>query len=294
MSEDLLLVHRILADDYRAWHEFIELYSPFMKRIIHRYVTDAEIRRDLFVYLLEKLKYKKLLRFDGKSSLKTWLFIVTKNHCRDYYRSAQGVRHILTALECLDRLDRQYFRLSYVERMPLREVYASLRLQMGDELSFLDLLECEERIRKKMERKKLGKVLDKLLNPEVRSIIPIGGIVHSPPKQSVYPAPDLSLDMLQLDMALDNLRAAILNLPSKDQIILKLRFEHKMSARRIGDVLDLGNEKQVYRKLTKLFDELKTMLVDAGLGGEAYAELVSNIEQLCSLRDTWMNLGNRH
>jgi RNA polymerase sigma factor (sigma-70 family) len=289
MGEDLRLVHKILAGDERAWHDFIDIYSPLMKRVIHRYVSKAELRLNLFVSLLEKLKYKKLSRFDGKSSLATWLFIVAKNHCRDYYRSARGVRHILTALKGLGRLDLRYFRLLYIERMPLRHVYQSLRLEVGGELSFLDLIECEERIRKRMKRKRLGRVLDKLLNPEVLSAVPFSEAMHQAPKQAVYPPPDLNLDASRLEEALVCLREAILSLPSKDQIILKLRFEHKISARRIGEILDLGNEKQVYRKIRNLVAELKTMLIDTGLDEKAYADLVINIEQLCSLTDLWLN-----
>jgi hypothetical protein len=44
--------------------------------------------------------------------------------------------------------------------------------------------------------------------------------------------------------------------------------------------------------LSRLFAELKSMLVDAGMSGEAYAELTANIEFLCSLRDTWLD--SRH
>jgi RNA polymerase sigma factor (sigma-70 family) len=294
MDDERLLVRRILSGDDRAWHDFLEIYAPFLQRVIHRYIVDAETGRDLFVSLLEKLKTKKLSSFDGNSSLTTWLFIVAKNHCRDYYRSTKGVRHIMSALEDLASLDRRYFQLLYLERMPLREVYASLRLEVGDVLSFLDLIECEERIRKMIERKKLGNVLDKLLNPEARMTIPLSEIPYPSPERGIYRTPDLLLDTMDLEAALDNLRTAILNLPSKDQLILKLRFEHKMSARRIGEVLDLGNEKQVYRQLSRLFADLKEMLLDAGLSGEAYNEITANIEQLCGMRDTWFERENPH
>lgn len=297
MDEDSLLVQQILSGDDYAWHRFVENYAPFLKRVIHRYVQDDELLRNLFVTLLEKLKNEKLRRFSGRSSLRTWLFIVAKNHCRDYFRSRSGVRHILTALEGMKHIDRRFFQLLYLEHMPLRGVHSSLRFEFGDTLTYVDLLECDERIRKQLNAKKLGKVPDKLLNPQILTTVSldnIHGVARGIHRESAHDATESLLDSMELEVALDNLRRVILNLPSKDQILLKLRFEHKLSARRISEVLDLANEKQVYRRLKKLFADLENMLRDSELNPETYAELAANIERLSKYRDTWLDTDGVH
>jgi DNA-directed RNA polymerase specialized sigma24 family protein len=288
MEEESLLVQHILSGDDNAWQHFVETYTPYMKRLIYRYVQNDELAGNLYVTLLEKLKKEKLRRFSGRSSLQTWLFIVTKNHCRDYFRSRSGVRHILSALDKLEHIDRRFFKLLYMERMPLREVYSSLRLEFGDTLSYVDLLDCDERVRKQLERKKLGNIPDKLLNPQTVTTVPLGSVPEasmSSFRESSFTSPEHILDSMELEAALVNLRRVILNLPSKDQILLKLRFEHKLSARRISEVLDLANEKQVYRRLERLFSELEKMLRDSDLCPETYAELAANIEILSHYKD---------
>jgi DNA-directed RNA polymerase specialized sigma24 family protein len=288
MDEESLLVRDILAGDDHAWHRFVETHESFLKRVIYHYVQNDELLGDLFVTLLEKLRKNKLRSFGGRSSLRTWLFIVTKNHCRDYFRNSSGVRHVLSALEELEHIDRRFFKLFYMEHMPLREVHSSLCLEFGDTLSYLDLLECDERIRKRLAERKLGKIPDKLLNPQILTTVPLDSVqvmTRSRPTDSASASPEFVLDSMELEKALQNLQRVILNLPSKDQILLKLRFEHKLSARRISEVLDLANEKQVYRRLKKLFFQLERMLGDSGLVPETYAELAANIEMLSRYRD---------
>ena len=68
---------------------------------------------------------------------------------------------------------------------------------------------------------------------------------------------------------------------------LKLRFEHKRSAREIGEILDLGSEKQIYRKLDKLFDELRSMLLKGDLPADLYREAAEDIENLCRYGGVW-------
>ncbi len=288
MEKDSLLVRHILSGDEEAWHRFVETNTPFLEKVIYRYIQDDELSRNLFVDLLEKLKNDKLRRFGGKASLQTWLFIVAKNHCRDYFRSRSGVRHILTALESLEPIDRRFFRLRYLERMPLREVYSSLRLEFGEGLSYIDLLECDEHVRNRLDEMRMGNIPDKLLNPQTMSTVHIGDARSSSGSgrgEHPSPSPELILDSMTLESALVNLRHVILQLPSKDQILLKLRFEHKLSARRISEVLDLSNEKQVYRRLKRLFSDLGKMLRDSELRPETYTELAANIEVLSRFRD---------
>ena len=90
MNDERSLIARILSGDTAAWHTFIEIYSPHIRKTIRRYVADPEVENDLYASLLEKLKTEKLARFESRSSLATWLFAVTRNHCRDHYREREG------------------------------------------------------------------------------------------------------------------------------------------------------------------------------------------------------------
>lgn len=292
MEDELLLVEAIVSGDIDAWHWFVEEFTPYLRKTIGRYVKDHEVAHDLYVSLLEKLKKEKLKRFSGRSTLSTWLFIVARNHCRDYFRSSKGVRHILSALKDLDKLDRRFFELHYLQGFPIHEVLESLRLEMGKGISYMDLISCKERIKRKVAEKKLGKLLDRLLHPGQRAQLPSREEAsYYPELQYLYkqvdPPPDTIMNGDAFGRALENLREALSKLPYKDQIILKLRFEHKASARRINEILDLGNEKQVYRRLERLFDKLKELLFESELPLEVYEEIVQNLDELKPWGEIW-------
>jgi RNA polymerase sigma factor (sigma-70 family) len=299
MNEELQLIRKIISGDETAWRLFAEKYSPHIEKAIRNYVGDSELSRDLYASLLEKLKSKKLRSFKGKSTLATWLYVVTKNHCRDYFRSKRGIRHVMTALEDLSEIDRRFFMLVYIQRYPLTEAYQSLHLETRGRISYLDLFECRDRVSAIVAEKKLGRLLDRLTRPEQRrdSEFPEGVVLFDElqtPVVSESPPQYLQIEDDDLRAVIQNLKAAIDWLPHKDRLILKLRFEHKASAKRISEILDLANEKQVYRKLDGLIRKLREMLLEGDLPLWVYEEAARNIEDLCLWQEIWSDSEKIH
>jgi RNA polymerase sigma factor (sigma-70 family) len=299
MNEELLLIRKIISGDETAWRRFIETFTPYLRKTIRLYVNEPELARDLYASLLEKLKFKKLRSFKGKSTLSTWLYVVTRNHCRDYFRSSKGIRRVMKALEGLSEFDRRFFMLYYMHKYPITEVYRSMYVETKGTISYLDLLECRERISARAAERKLGNLLDKLIDSDqIRDSQPAQGLdlmdeFHTPIEPE-SPPQYLSIDDDMLEAAIQNLKTAIDTLPHKDRLILKLRFEHKVSARRISEILDLANEKQVYRKLDRLILKLREMLLEGDLPLWVYEEIAHNIEDLCMWQETWKDTGKTH
>ena len=292
MNDQRSLIVKILSGETAAWHTFIEIYSPHIRKTIRRYVSDPEVESDLYASLLEKLKTGKLARFESRSSLETWLFAVTRNHCRDHYRGAKGVRHLCMALDGLGEPERRFFILHYVQGLSLQATYRSMRAEAGDAISYLDLFEYRETIREAIKRKKLGRIIDRLLCPDVATIYLSTSVAGTELDQassieSTAASPESCFEERNLQIAIEHLRAAILELPHRDQLVLKLRFEHKKSAREIGEILDLGSEKQIYRKLDKLLGELRSMLLKGDLPADLYRETAEDIENLCRHGGVW-------
>lgn len=287
MEDELILVQKIVSGDEDAWKRFVVTYSPLLNKSIHRFVQDQELARDLYVTLLEKLKNDKLCMFSGRAKLSTWLFAVSMNHCRDYFRSIKGVRHIIKALSGLSDIDRRFFTLFYLQKLSWHEVYESIRVETGEKISHLELAECDERIRKKTAEKKLGKILERLLRPEgFDFILPKDEITKYPYLLHLFtttpPPPDDTLALKNLEIALKNLGEALQQLPVEDRIILKLKFELKSSAREISEILNFSNEKQVYRKIDRILVRLKEMLQESGMPLEVYKGVARDIEELRS------------
>ncbi|WP_124222085.1 RNA polymerase sigma factor [Aquisalibacillus elongatus] len=64
----------------------IDSYGEELKRLIFTYVKNYAQTDDIFQEVLIKV-YQNFDTFQGNSSLKTWLYRITINKCKDYLRS---------------------------------------------------------------------------------------------------------------------------------------------------------------------------------------------------------------
>jgi len=268
MNDEVTLVSRILSGDAEAWAIFCNVYSPVIESSIRRYVKDAETRRDLYASLLEKLKQSKLKSFAGRCTLAGWLFAVVRNHCRDYYRSDNGVRYIMGMLKRLRPEERRFFTLYYIQGLSLHDAYESMRAETGGKVGYVEMNEYDESIRRKIAKKKLAKLTERLLRPDARYRGESGAAAESESRDlqaALLPSPENVADSMQIKETMERLHKAVQRLPHQDQLILRLRFEDRLTARKIGEILDLGNEKYVYKRLEKLLGELRRMLSESGI-----------------------------
>ena len=73
--------------------------------------------------------------------------------------------------------------------------------------------------------------------------------------------PEMELRRGELGAAL---KEALHALEPADQLLLLLRFDNRLSARRIGEILDYPSPFHVYRRLNGLFDRIRKQLEDRG------------------------------
>lgn len=72
--------------DEEAIVHIIDYYGEGIKRLIFTYVKNYAQTDDLFQDFLLKV-YQNIGQFHGNSSLKTWLYRIAINTCKDYLRS---------------------------------------------------------------------------------------------------------------------------------------------------------------------------------------------------------------
>lgn len=90
-DDDAALVERLRHGDEATFVALIDAYQPSLMRFARTYVSDgataAEVVQDTWIGLFESLE-----RFEGRSSLKTWLFRILINCARTRVRKdARGI-----------------------------------------------------------------------------------------------------------------------------------------------------------------------------------------------------------
>ncbi|MFJ8067110.1 sigma-70 family RNA polymerase sigma factor [Psychrobacillus sp. NPDC096426] len=84
-----------IDDQEDLMNEMMNRYGQDLLRLVYSYVNNKEIAEDLTQDIFVKF-YKSLHTFKGKSKLKTWLWRIAINHCKDFLKSWYNKNVIIT------------------------------------------------------------------------------------------------------------------------------------------------------------------------------------------------------
>ena len=103
IAQEHELLARLRAGDERAFVDLIEAYHRPMCRLAAAFVKDAwraeEVVQETWLVVIDQLT-----SFEGRSSLKTWIFGILVNKAKK--RAAREARQLLSELEELSELER--------------------------------------------------------------------------------------------------------------------------------------------------------------------------------------------
>ena len=126
---DYELVSRIRGGSTSAWKLFVERYSGVVHAVVRRYLFDDDDRRDAWTRIFAHLHDGGLDEYEGRSSLATWLTVVSRGIVCDYIRGRMGRRSEPRAVARLDPAARRAFRLLYLEGRFTTEVRTQLNCE---------------------------------------------------------------------------------------------------------------------------------------------------------------------
>ncbi|HDX9590688.1 TPA: sigma-70 family RNA polymerase sigma factor [Bacillus pseudomycoides] len=78
--------------------EIMNKYGQEILQLVYSYVNNKEVAEDLTQDIFVKC-YKSLHTYKGKSKLRTWLWRIAINHCKDYIKSWYNKKVIVTENE---------------------------------------------------------------------------------------------------------------------------------------------------------------------------------------------------
>ena len=122
------------AEHECAWTKFLKEFSPVILQMVRRSIWDADLASDCFVFVCERLhehKYRRLLRFRPDSGVRfeTWLRVVVRNLCVDWYRKQSGRWRVFEAIKRLPWLHGRVYRLRHEQGLSLAETVLALQAE---------------------------------------------------------------------------------------------------------------------------------------------------------------------
>ncbi|USK74319.1 sigma-70 family RNA polymerase sigma factor [Peribacillus frigoritolerans] len=95
--EEFVLKWSQMKDDESLLDEMMALYGQDILQLVYSYVKDAVVAEDLTQEIFIKC-YKALPTYNQQSNIRTWLWKIAINHCKDY-RKSWYFRKVSTAEE---------------------------------------------------------------------------------------------------------------------------------------------------------------------------------------------------
>jgi RNA polymerase sigma factor (sigma-70 family) len=259
-SFDHILEQINTRDSEAAWALFLTQYAAIILQAVKHFERDSDFVPDCFQYVCEQLSansFRRLRKFQprGPAVFSTWLRAVVRNLCLDWRRKRFGRRRFFNSIARLSVFDQEVFRHLHERQLSLDDAFHSLRT-IYPTLTHAQLEESNSRINSSLTAKQSRLLAARQANPEQHAVnlesTAVGGNIPDP-----SPDPE-ALALLKERAA--TLRQALGRLPSRERLLIRLRYEQELKLEQIADLLDLGNaqraERQIKAVLLKLREEL--------------------------------------
>lgn len=85
-EEEIQLIDNILNGEAERYKVLVDRYAPMVFSIVNDFVDNNKDAEELAQAIFVKT-YERLSSFNGESKFSSWLYMIAKNHCRDYAKN---------------------------------------------------------------------------------------------------------------------------------------------------------------------------------------------------------------
>ena len=259
-----LLLEALRSPNSRdAWVEFLGTYSPVLYQTARASTSSEDDAADCYLHICERLArdgFRRLLKFkpQGKAAFTTWLRVVARNICLDWYRSQYGRVRPFKSLQCLSPLEIEIYNQRFVRGVSQEETLQRLEYQFPG-VSLADLSTIEEQLQTSMTSRQRW-ILGTRIRPEFSSPVAVAGEEDDSDAVDV-PDPGPSQEQRYVEQERQSrLETSVAELPTQERLLVQLRFEQDLSLEEIARVCGFNDAQQVHRRLAAILKKLRTSM----------------------------------
>ena len=251
-----------------AWDRFLGEYAGLILQVVHLFERDPDRVDDCFLFVCEQLKkdrLRRLRRFEanGTATFSTWLRVVVRNLCLDWRRQRFGRPRIFRSIARLPEMDQEVFRCIYFRKLSENETLHTVRA-LHPALDREALAASLVRIRGSLSPHQSWLLASR--NPYMESISgnPDAATGDDRLRELTDPDPDPETEASGREF-LRALRRAMDGLPSKERLLLRLRFEQELTLEEIAELMQLGSAVKAQRYLQQVLSKTREQLLMQGI-----------------------------
>jgi RNA polymerase sigma factor (sigma-70 family) len=262
----------LYADDKEAgWTTFLDHHNQLIMNVINKLVLDRDEAMDIYTFALDKLKKddcKKLASFHAKSrnyDFETWIAVVVRNCCYDWFRKEKGRKRLLKVIEDLPELDQWIFRYLYWHRYHYDSAFGLLENKHGFKITFEEMCTRIDQLNETLQRQTKWKLSQDWL--AALPPLPLNDADNTTGSRSQDPSPEEELIHSNTSQVIEDI---LRSLPTQQQLIIQLRFYRNLTLEEIARVLRMKNIWRVHRKLTKGLKLLRKKFQEKGISSSDF------------------------
>ncbi len=118
------IVEQVVQGDRDKYRLLVDRYSPMVFHIVRNFVNDEQTVEELAQQIFVKT-YEKLSSFNYKSKFSSWLYMIAKNHCRDYVKDIRRENKPFSEMETHE-LEAQMPQSESADRPAMEEEWSRL------------------------------------------------------------------------------------------------------------------------------------------------------------------------
>lgn len=253
-------------DKEAGWKAFLDNYNQLIMHVIKKLVYDPDEAMEIYCFALDRIKAdncRKLFGYYAKSrkyNFETWIAVVVRNCCIDWFRKEKGRKRLLKIVQELPDLDQWIFRYIYWYHYSYELIFELLRNKHSFEISFDEMCTRIDQLNEILQQRTKWK----LSQDWIASLTPLSLNDAENTTGSLSPDPSPEEGLIQSNRA-QIIEEVLNSLPTQEQLVIRLHFYRNMTFEEIARVLKMKNIWRVHRKLTKALKLLRKKFHEKGI-----------------------------
>ena len=241
-----------------AWAKFLDAYTPVMLQVIRHFEREEDAVEDCYLFVCEHLcqnSFRRLLHFrlQGPASFPTWLCAVVRNLCLDWHRQEFGRERVFESVARMPEFDRDVFQTLFVDCRPAEEACFKLKSRFPG-ITLDQMADSAERIQQTLtaRQKWLLSVRRMRTTPAFSSTAGQNDALLQVPSETPNPESWVALQEQHAALA-----RGLSRLSTRDQLLIRLRFERDLTLEEIARLLQMDNAQSADRRIREAIAGLR-------------------------------------
>ena len=248
-------------DIARAWAEFLDAYSPVLLQVVRLTVRDEDAAADCYLFVCEHLsrdgcRRLRSFRAGGAATFTTWLRVVTRNICLDWWRREYGRLRVFESIKRLPAREREVFALIFEQRMTAESAYSTIAAR-DPSFSPQELELCQERIRAALsprqwwliqQRNQRRSIPSRQREEEAQAVETISDPAPSPET------------LAQESERSASLQRGLRRLTPSDRLLIRLRYEEELTLEAVAGLTGLKDAQAAHRRIETALERLRAFV----------------------------------